>query len=261
MPWWIAPLFLGIYLVVIASLTRIRAQFGPPAAGLLLAAPGPVLVGALGTDALGASGLHGMTLWHWLGREFAGHPMPHQLEAFRIGAVRQISYRAILGAILLGAVVGLLTAFWLILHLSYTLGQATAKVAGTQQYFGREAYALLAARLGEAHGGPRLDSLLGMLAGGGVTLSLQALRMRFVGFPFHPVGYALCSTYVSSFLWSTALLTWLVKLLLFRYAGLRGYRLATPFFLGLLLGEFVLGSLISLGGVLLGMRMYVFWPY
>ena len=39
MPWWIAPPFLVIYLAVITALTRVRAQFGPPAAGLLLAAP------------------------------------------------------------------------------------------------------------------------------------------------------------------------------------------------------------------------------
>ena len=44
-------------------------------------------------------------------------------------------------------------------------------------------------------------------------------------------------------------------------AGLKGYRRAAPFFLGLILGEFVVGSLISLLGVLLGTPTYVFWPY
>lgn len=261
MPWWIASIFLGVYLVVITSLTRLRAQFGPPAAGLLLAAPGQMMVGLLGTGAFGTSGLHGVALFHWLGREFAGHAMPHQLEAFRLAAVQSIAYRSVIVALLLGAAAGLVAAFWGTLHLSYTLGQGTAKVAGTQQYFGREAYALLAARLADPNTLPKLDAIAAMVAGGSVTLGLQALRMRFLGFPFHPVGYALCSTYVSSFLWSTAAVTWLFKLLLFRYAGLKGYRAATPFFLGLILGEFVVGSLISLAGVLLGTRMYVFWPY
>jgi Domain of unknown function (DUF6784) len=36
---------------------------------------------------------------------------------------------------------------------------------------------------------------------------------------------------------------------------------AAPFFLGLILGEFVVGSLISLLGVLIGTPTYVFWPY
>jgi hypothetical protein len=261
MPWWIALPFLGVYLAVIASLTRIRAQFGTPAAGLLLAAPTQVMVGALGTGAFGATGLHGAALFHWLGREMAGHPMPHQLEAFRLASSRGIAYRGVITAVMLGATVGLVTAFWGILHLSYTLGQGTAKVAGTQRYFGREAFTLLAARLGKAGPAPQPDAIAAILFGVALTWLLQAMRVRFPGWPFHPVGYALSSTYVSSFLWSTALVAWLFKLLLFRYSGLKGYQTVTPFFLGLILGEFVVGSLISLAGVLLNTRMYVFWPY
>jgi len=34
-----------------------------------------------------------------------------------------------------------------------------------------------------------------------------------------------------------------------------------PFFLGLVLGEFVVGSLIGLSGIMISTRMYVFWPY
>jgi hypothetical protein len=258
---WLAVLFLLTYLAVIASLTRIRAQFGPPAAGLLLAAPTQVIVGALGTGALGATGLHGMALFHWLGREFAGHPMPHQLEAFRLASARGFPYRWAILAIVVGAVAGIATAFWGVLHLSYSLGQGTAKVAGTQNYFGREAYTLLAARLAATETGPKPDAMAAMLFGATLTLLLQATRTRFPGWPFHPVGYALSSTYVSSFLWSTAMLTWLFKLLLFRYAGLRGYRVMAPFFLGLVLGEFVVGSLIGLSGIMISTRMYVFWPY
>jgi hypothetical protein len=262
---WLAAMFLLLYLVVIASLTRIRAQFGPPAAGLLLAAPTQVMVGALGTGAFGATGLHGTALFHWLGREFAGHPMPHQLEAFRLASVREFPFGWATRAVLVGAVVGIVTAFWGVLHLSYSLGQGTAKVAGTQNYFGREAFTLLAARLAAQEtvlgAGPKLDAIAAMLFGGTLTLLLQATRTRFPGWPFHPVGYALSSTYVSSFLWSTSLVTWLFKLLLFRYAGLRGYRVMAPFFLGLVLGEFVVGSLISLSGIIIQTRMYVFWPY
>jgi hypothetical protein len=115
--------------------------------------------------------------------------------------------------------------------------------------------------MGDTVRGPHFDSLLAMGGGAGLTLLLQTLRTRFAGFPFHPVGYALSAGYASTFLWSTALLTWAFKLMLFRYAGLQGYRRAVPFFLGLLLGEFIVGSLISLSGVVLGTPMYVFWPY
>jgi hypothetical protein len=257
----VAGLFLAIYLVVTLALTRVRAQYGPPAAGLLLAAPGPVIYSLFGNDLLGAPGLTSLALTHWMGREFAGHPMPHQLEAYKLATERRIPYRGLIVAILLGGLVGYVAAFGGILHLSYTLGQGTAKVAGTQRYFGREAYALMSARLGDTVRGPHTDSLLAIGAGAALTLLLQSLRMRWAGFPFHPVGYALASGYASTFLWSTALLTWGFKLALFRYAGLKGYRRVAPFFLGLILGEFIVGSLISLLGVLLGSPTYVFWPY
>jgi Family of unknown function (DUF6785)/Domain of unknown function (DUF6784) len=257
----VAGLFLGIYLAVVVALTRVRAQYGPPAAGLLLAAPGPVIYSLFGTDTLGPPGLASLALTHWMGREFAGHPLPHQLEGYKLAAERRIPLRGLTLALILGGLIGYLTAFGGILHLSYTLGQGTAKVAGTQRYFGREAYNLMSAHLGDTVRGVHSDSLLGIAAGAGLTLLLQALRTRFAAFPFHPVGYALSSGYASTFLWSTALLTWAFKLLLFRYSGLQGYRRAAPFFLGLLLGEFIVGSLISLSGVLIGTRMYVFWPY
>lgn len=257
----VAGLFLAIYLAVVVALTRVRAQYGPPAAGLLLAAPGPVVYSLFGTDTLGTPGLASLALTHWLGREFSGHPLPHQLEAYKLGVERRMALGGLTLAIVLGGLIGYLVAFGGILHLSYALGQGTAKVAGTQRYFGREAYNLMSARLGDSVRGVHGDSLFAIAGGAGLTLLLQALRTRFATFPFHPVGYALSSGYASTFLWSTALITWAFKLLLFRYAGLQGYRRAAPFFLGLLLGEFIVGSLISLTGVLIGTRMYVFWPY
>src|SRR5207244_1580671 len=92
----VAGLFLGVYLAVIVALTRVRAQYGPPAAGLLLAAPGPVVYSIFGTDNLGAPGLASLALTHWMGREFAGHPMPHQLEAYKLAAERRIGYRGLI---------------------------------------------------------------------------------------------------------------------------------------------------------------------
>ena len=51
----------------------------------------------------------------------------------------------------------------------------------------------------------------------------------------------------------TLFLAWLVKALVLRYGGLRGYRMALPFFLGLVLGEFGAGFVRTL----FGRRRYV----
>ena len=44
-----------------------------------------------------------------------------------------------------------------------------------------------------------------------------------------------------------------------RATGLRGYRTALPFFFGLILGEFVVGSLWNLAGLVFGLEIYRFW--
>ena len=42
-----------------------------------------------------------------------------------------------------------------------------------------------------------------------------------------------------SYLWFSLLLGWASKALIVRYGGMRGYRLALPFFLGFVLGDCV----------------------
>lgn len=260
MPVYLAVLFMIVYFLVVVGFSRIRAQYGAPSAGLLLGAPGPVLYSLLGKDVLGTQGLSSLTWTHWMGREFAGNPMPGTIESFAL-ADQRIGQRVFPLFILAGALVGYLAAWGTALHIGYHLGMGTAHVSGTQYYFGNEPYALFSSHLSDTVRGTHFDSLSAMGLGGGLTLLLQLARTQFVSFPLHPVGYALASSYTSSFLWSTALISWLFKTILLRYSGLKGYHRATPFFLGLILGEFVIGSLISLIGIFTGTDMYVFWPY
>jgi hypothetical protein len=93
-----------------------------------------------------------------------------------------------------------------------------------------------------------------------VTVFLNVFRLRFAGFPFHPVGYAISSSWSLSLLWMPLLIAWIIKTLLLRYGGLRAYRRALPFFLGIILGECILGSLWTLIGIALDVPTYSFWP-
>ncbi|MHB1459077.1 MAG: DUF6784 domain-containing protein, partial [Armatimonadota bacterium] len=99
-----------------------------------------------------------------------------------------------------------------------------------------------------------------MLFGLGFTLLLNALRMQLSWFPFHPVGYAISSSWSMSLLWVSMFVAWLVKLVLLRYGGLKLYRSAVPFFLGLVIGECVMGSLWTIIGIVLNVQTYVIWP-
>lgn len=71
-----------------------------------------------------------------------------------------------------------------------------------------------------------------------VTLLLAWARAVWVGFPFHPLGFAMSATWGVVILWFSMLVAWLIKVPLLRYGGMTLYRRARPFFLGMIFGEF-----------------------
>ena len=92
-----------------------------------------------------------------------------------------------------------------------------------------------------------------------LTLALAALRLRWFGFPFHPLGYALSSSWAINICWLPLLMAWVFKCATMRFSGLAGYRRTLPFFLGLILGDCVLGSAWALISLLLNIRTYNFF--
>ena len=56
------------------------------------------------------------------------------------------------------------------------------------------------------------------------------------------------------------LVSWVAEDLVLRYGGMRAFRPASTFFLGLILGEFVAGAIWGVVGILLHMPMYNFLP-
>lgn len=78
-----------------------------------------------------------------------------------------------------------------------------------------------------------------MGAGAAAMLLLTALRLRFAGWPLHPVGLAVVSSFTMYAVYGGFFVAWLAKLVLLRWGGYRAYRAATPFFVGLALGHYL----------------------
>jgi hypothetical protein len=68
--------------------------------------------------------------------------------------------------------------------------------------------------------------------------ALVALRTLVVWWPLHPLGYAVSGSWTLIVFWFPALITWIVKSFILRSGGMKLYRRAMPFFLGLILGTF-----------------------
>jgi hypothetical protein len=80
---------------------------------------------------------------------------------------------------------------------------------------------------------------------------LSWLRLRFLWWPLHPLGYAVgFSRRTIDWMWFSIFLGWLIKAMVIRAGGLKAYRRLMPFFLGMIFGEFGMGVIFgALGSI------------
>ena len=101
-------------------------------------------------------------------------------------------------------------------------------------------------------------SLMSTAFGSIFVLRGTVLRLRFLWWPLHPIAYPLAGYHFFAHLWFPFLVSWLLKAPLLKYGGIRAYRKALPLFLGLILGDFVLGTMWGIMGLLTGEPAYTF---
>ena len=83
-----------------------------------------------------------------------------------------------------------------------------------------------------------------MLATGVVVCTgLVVARAQWVGFPLHPLAYAVHGAWSMNVFWFSALIAWAVKGFILRSGGMKLYRRLMPLFLGLTLGSFAMACL------------------
>ena len=100
---------------------------------------------------------------------------------------------------------------------------------------------------------------VGFLSLGIILTSIMLVcRLRFIWWPFHPLAYPLAAIGNFAKLWFPVFLAWFIKLLLLRHGGVRAYRRALPMFFGVMLGEFLMGTIWAVVGLILGQQMSSF---
>ena len=228
---WVILIFFCCYYALAIGITRMRAELGSPVHDQHWCGPDHMLYTAFGTRRLGAQNLTALSYLYFFNRSYDCLLMPHQLEGLKIAEQAQIENRKFASAILLAILIGLPITIWAYMHMSYRDGVYTGWV-------GRESFYRLSSWLNNP-----LKANIPALAASGigllVSVLLTVMRAQFFWFPLHAAGYAVTSTYTMNFFWFSILLSFVIKSVCLKQGGLKFYRRAIPFFLGLVLGEFV----------------------
>jgi len=159
--------------------------------------------------------------------------------------------------ILFALLFSMICAFWANLHVTYAAG-ALAQCRGFKYWIGTESFDRLSSWLRNPAAVERnsIASWFYVAVGVVLVVALRAARMRSANWPLPPAGYALGVSYDKEYFWFAGAIGGLAKVSINRYGGRAGYVRAAPFFLGLILGDYTIGSIWGAIGAISGIPTY-----
>ena len=196
--------------------------------------------------------------------------MPAMMETFQIAKAAKIGRRVIGWAMVIGFVVAVTSGGYVLLNWGYSRGLSTMRgQITTRDDFSSDLWRWRAENSGFYNFRMRKRELLAMeaadiemtseeqqqlmdlrtksdfspalkAAGAGtvITCLLGYLRLTFLRFPFHPLGYAVATTTFMSYFWFSVFLAWAIRLTGMRLGGVRVIRShIQPLMIGLILGS------------------------
>jgi len=251
-----AALALVFFLCIVIVLTRIVAE-----AGILMIhvafAPTDYLLMFGGSTALGPGNLTALTFVDCaLTFDLREFLMPSVLNAFRLSESQGVSPRRMVPIIAVALIVCVLIAAPVYLLTFYRPGAAQVANVVELDYHPRRFIGTLASRL-EAPVQPGALGYISAASGVAIVSALAWLRLNYVWWPVHPLGFVMATSWASLNLWFALFLGWLLKLLTIHYGGLRGYVQFRPLAMGIIMGDILGGVLWIIAGFFTGIGIMV----
>jgi hypothetical protein len=242
--------FFLIYFAIMFAFTRMRAELGPPLQGIHYSGPLQLIVAAVGSRKISPQTLTVAAPYWTFTKELRNNPMPFVLEGFKLAERADIDTRKLWKVMMLSTLFGIFATFWAFLQFSYRWG-------GVGAWRGVAAYTVIE-RWVTRPAEPDATFLIATGFGFIFVLINTVLRLRFLWWRLHPLGYPLAGYYHFDKLWFPFFISWAAKWIILKYGGIRAYRRTFPLFMGLILGEFIMGSVWGILGLLTGKPTYAF---
>jgi hypothetical protein len=248
----------AVYVAYVLAGARVRAETGAMwTFAPLVWTPGRLVQSAAGLPAQPGAPLLTGAMFDLMHVDIRAQSLPFVMEGLKIAESVGIRLRTVAAWVAVGSVTALALGWWSGLEAFHAAGAATSK---------SNAYALVKAQIGftqmdaltTARPGADMPGLIGAAAGALMTVLLTLGRARFAGFPLHPLGYVLCNTLTMNSFFMPFLIAWTATTLVQRYGGMRAYRSARSFFVGLILGDIVIQAFWTLTSRMLNVPVYQF---
>lgn len=243
---WVAAIYLAVVLAIALVYGRLRAEVGAPLIWLFpFGMQKDALLYVIGSQPLvqsGATTLPVLALFTFLSRGYYPEMTGYQIESMEIARRARIRPNRLVFALFLAVGVGFVSG-WVHHLIPYYRYGATALRGGIWGEWVSVASYRDAVTLKTTPRMPQLPRVFATFGGACFVFLLWLLRLRFAGFWFHPMGYAMTCSY-GSLIWGPFLVVWILKSMVLRYGGLRLYKRLAPFFLGLALGHFAVAGIV-----------------
>lgn len=248
MGWTLALLYFFLVFAVALVYTRVRAETGAPMVWLIpfwqqekmiysVFGSSPFLVGG------DAKPLVILAFFTWLSRGyFPNSVMSVQMEGFKLADDSRMPRRHIAVALVYAFVLGFAIAVFMHLSTYYDIGADFAEGGGRAR-LQNSGYLNVAKILTGFPQRPNYAEAGAGLFGFLAALAMVVARVKIVGFPLHPLAYAMTAAYGHP-LWGSALLVWGAKTMILKAGGIKLFRRYIPLFIGILIGHFLVAGVV-----------------
>lgn len=254
---WVAIALLLTAILIFIGLTRVVVESGvATAVGPMIA--NSVIVSAVGSSVLGPAGMIGMAYTYVWSADIRTFVMASAAHGLKLADLLTSSRRPLFWLMLLAVTISLVGSVYTVLVLCYEYGGINL----SSWFFGggvRAPFEYIAVKMNT----PTVANWAGTvhtLVGGGVMTVLMMARHHLLWWPLHPIGYPIGAVWLMDQLWFSIFLAWLIKVSVMKYGGPALFQRTRPFFLGLILGQFVISGIWLFIDFLTGMTdNSVFW--
>ena len=176
--------------------------------------------------------------------------MPSVMNNFKIADPIRVKQRSLLVAMGLAMVLAIGVSYYSSLDLIYKRGalnlQHWTYVTSATSPFIRLSSIL------QHPTGIELDRLVSLIIGGLAIFGMLLMRHHYLWWKIHPIGFLMTTSYATYCFWSSFFLGWLCKYVILKFGGVAYYRKLRPMFLGVILGECLIGGIWIIVGLVTG---------